>query len=68
MQPKEDGLVFLRKHHGLSNIILKELTLRLDREGQRRTFYGLRHTTSAFASWKAPTFIRSPRTAGPACR
>ena len=31
-------------HHELFNTILDELDLKIDREGQRRTFYSLRHT------------------------
>jgi integrase len=37
-------LLFPKDHHELFNTILGELTLKLDREGQRRTFYSLRHT------------------------
>lgn len=37
-------LVFPKDHHELFNTILGELKLKFDREGQRRTFYSLRHT------------------------
>jgi integrase len=43
-KPKPTDLVFPKSHHGLFNIILGELKLKFDREGQRRTFYSLRHT------------------------
>jgi integrase len=43
-QPKPTDLVFPRTHHELFNTILGELELKFDREGQRRTFYSLRHT------------------------
>lgn len=42
--PKPTDLVFPKKHNELFNIILDELGLKFDREGQRRTFYSLRHT------------------------
>jgi len=42
--PKANDLVFPRTHHELFNTILGELDLKVDREGQRRTFYSLRHT------------------------
>jgi integrase len=42
--PKPTELVFPRQHHELFNKILDELGLKFDREGQRRTFYSLRHT------------------------
>jgi integrase len=42
--PQPTDLVFHRTHHELFNTILGELGLKLDREGQRRTFYSLRHT------------------------
>ncbi|MDH6258410.1 site-specific integrase [Bradyrhizobium sp. BR13661] len=42
--PKPTDLVFPRTHHELFNTILGELGLKADREGQRRTFYSLRHT------------------------
>lgn len=42
--PKPNELVFPRTHHELFNTILDELDLKFDREGQRRTFYSLRHT------------------------
>jgi integrase len=37
-------LVFPNTHHELFNTILDEQNLKFDREGQRRTFYSLRHT------------------------
>jgi integrase len=37
-------ILFPKKQHGLFNILLDELKLKVDREGQRRTFYSLRHT------------------------
>ncbi len=42
--PKPTDLVFPKTHHELFNTILGELGLKIDREGQRRTFYSLRHT------------------------
>lgn len=42
--PKPSDLVFPTNHHDLFNTILGELELKFDREGQRRTFYSLRHT------------------------
>jgi integrase len=42
--PKPTELVFPRTHAELFNTILGELNLKTDREGQRRTFYSLRHT------------------------
>ncbi len=42
--PKPTDLVFPRDHHELFNTILGELKIKFDREGQRRTFYSLRHT------------------------
>jgi integrase len=42
--PKPTELVFPKTHHELFNTILGELGLKVDREGQRRTFYSLRHT------------------------
>jgi integrase len=42
--PKPNDLVFPKTHHELFNTILGELDLKVDREGQRRTFYSLRHT------------------------
>jgi hypothetical protein len=41
---KPTDLVFPTTHHELFNTILRELDLKFDREGQRRTFYSLRHT------------------------
>ncbi len=41
---KPTELVFPKTHHELFNTILGELDLKVDREGQRRTFYSLRHT------------------------
>lgn len=37
-------LIFPRRHHVLFNEILKEKSLKKDREGNVRTFYSLRHT------------------------
>jgi integrase len=42
--PKPNDPVFPKTHHELFNTILGELDLKVDREGQRRTFYSLRHT------------------------
>jgi integrase len=42
--PAPTDLVFPNTHHELFNIILDEQNLKFDREGQRRTFYSLRHT------------------------
>jgi integrase len=41
-------LIFSKKQHELFNIVLGELGLKFDREGQRRTFYSLRHTYICF--------------------
>ena len=41
---KPSDLLFPKDHHQLFNTILGELDLKFDREGQRRTFYSLRHT------------------------
>jgi integrase len=43
-KPTPTERVFPVSHHELFNTILKELDLKFDREGQRRTFYSLRHT------------------------
>jgi len=43
-KPAPADPVFPTRHHGLFNTILGELNLKFDREGQRRTFYSLRHT------------------------
>jgi integrase len=43
-KPKPTDLVFPKTHHELFNTILVELGLKKDREGQRRSFYSLRHT------------------------
>jgi integrase len=40
--------IFPKKQHELFNILLGELELKFDREGQRRTFYSLRHTYICF--------------------
>jgi integrase len=42
--PKPTDIVFPKTHHEVFNNILGELELKFDREGQRRTFYSLRHT------------------------
>jgi integrase len=42
--PAPTDLLFPTRHHDLFNTILGELNLKFDREGQRRTFYSLRHT------------------------
>lgn len=42
--PAPTDLVFPRVHDRLFNVILDEQNLKSDREGQRRTFYSLRHT------------------------
>jgi hypothetical protein len=43
-QAAPTDLVFPNNHPELFNIILDEQKLKFDREGQRRTFYSLRHT------------------------
>lgn len=43
-QPKPTDRLFPRKHRELFNTILDELNLKVDRDGQRRTAYSLRHT------------------------
>jgi integrase len=42
--PAPTDLVFPNSHHEVFNTILDEQNLKFDREGQRRTFYSLRHT------------------------
>jgi integrase len=42
--PEPTDRLFPKTHHGLFNRILKEEGLKLDREGNRRTAYSLRHT------------------------
>lgn len=41
---KPTDLVWPRRHAELFNVILAEEALKFDREGQRRSFYSLRHT------------------------
>jgi integrase len=43
-KPARTDIVFPKSHHELFKTILNELCLKFDREGQRRTFYSLRHT------------------------
>lgn len=43
-QPKPTDLVFGRPQRELINAVLDELDLKIDRDGQRRTSYSLRHT------------------------
>lgn len=43
-KPKPTDRVFPDPHRGLFNIILDEENLKIDREGNRRTAYSLRHT------------------------
>ena len=43
-KPAPADPVFPTRHHDLFNTILGEIKLKFDREGQRRTFYSLRHT------------------------
>jgi integrase len=42
--PKPTDVIFPTGRHELFNKLLGELGLKFDREGQRRTFYSLRHT------------------------
>jgi integrase len=42
--PKATDLLFPEGHRGLFNRVLRELDLKVDRDGQRRTAYSLRHT------------------------
>jgi integrase len=42
--PRPSDRVFSVSHHELFNTLLRELDLKFDRDGQRRTFYSLRHT------------------------
>jgi hypothetical protein len=46
--PKPTDLIFPRTHHELFNTILDELGPKLDREGQRRTFYRYGTPISAY--------------------
>jgi integrase len=43
-KPKPTDLIFGRPQRELMNAVLDELNLKLDRDGQRRTSYSLRHT------------------------
>jgi len=43
-KPAPTDLVFPNTYHDLFKRILEEQNLRADREGQRRSFYSLRHT------------------------
>lgn len=47
-KPKPNDKLFPSDHHVLFNTILDELDLKFDRDGQRRTFYSLRHTYICF--------------------
>lgn len=47
-KPKPNDKLFPSDHHGLFNNILEEQELKFDRDGQRRTFYSLRHTYICF--------------------
>ncbi len=47
-KPQTTDLIFPTSHHELFNIILDEEDLKIDREGQRRTLYSLRHTYICF--------------------
>ncbi len=47
-KPKPSDRLFPSDHHVLFNTILDELDLKFDRDGQRRTFYSLRHTYVCF--------------------
>ena len=44
LKPKATDLVFGRPQRELMNAVLDELDLKLDRDGQRRNSYSLRHT------------------------
>jgi integrase len=44
VKPKPTDRVFDKSHHELFNTILDEEDLKLDRDGNRRTAYSLRHT------------------------
>jgi integrase len=46
--PQPTDLIFPKSHHELFNDILEEEGMKLDREGQRRTAYSLRHTYICF--------------------
>ena len=50
MLPSKTDRLFPKNHHELFNAILrdKDLNLKVDREGQRRTAYSLRHTYICF--------------------
>ncbi len=43
-KPQPTDLIFPKSHHELFNAILDEQELKIDREGNRRTAYSLRHT------------------------
>lgn len=47
-KPQPKDRLFPSDHHVLFNTILDELDLKFDRDGQRRTFYSLRHTYICF--------------------
>src|ERR1700689_264909 len=46
--PQPTDRLFPKTHHELFNIILDEVGLKFDREGNRRTSYSLRHTYVCF--------------------
>ncbi|HEU4969757.1 site-specific integrase [Sphingomonas sp.] len=46
--PKPTARVFPSRQHGMLNKVLEEAGLKLDREGQRRTAYSLRHSYICF--------------------
>jgi integrase len=66
--PKPIDLVFPKTHHELFNTILGELDLKVDREGQRRTFYSLRHTYICMRLMEGADVYQIRKTAAPASR
>lgn len=67
-KPQPEDLIFPKSHHELFNAILNEEKLKIDREGNRRTAYSLRHTYICLRLMEGARFIRSPRIAVRASR
>ena len=65
--PEPTDHVFPGEHKKIFNNLLNRTKLKLDRDGNPRTAYSLRHTYIC-ASWKERRSIKSPITAVPALR
>lgn len=61
--PAPDDLVFKADHKKQFSVVLDELGMKFDREGNRRSYYSLLIPTYAFGFLKAQTFIKLPKTA-----